>query len=80
MKKLYSSLALFCAIACSFTGFAQTVSGKVYDPANQTLKFPRSKQQAHNVSLPPDHWGQCLSPGGNYDLMTSHPGSADSSR
>ena len=37
MKKLYSSLALFCAITCAVSGLAQTVSGKVYDPANQTL-------------------------------------------
>ena len=61
MKKLYSSLALIGAILLSASGFAQTVSGKVYDNAKQTLPgvVVKDKQSGNGVATDID---------GNYNL------------
>jgi hypothetical protein len=52
MKKLYSSLALLGAILLCSASIAQTVSGKVYDSANQTLPgvVVKDKQSGNGVA------------------------------
>jgi hypothetical protein len=52
MKKLYSSLILLGALLLSAASIAQTVSGKVYDSANQTLPgvVVKDKQSGNGVA------------------------------
>jgi TonB-linked SusC/RagA family outer membrane protein len=61
MKKLYSSLSLIGGILLSTSGIAQTVSGKVYDNAKQTLPgvVVKDKQSGNGVATDID---------GNYNL------------